>query len=237
MRRAGLAAVGLVLAVCLGLAGCGPDRQAASGANAENYFPLIEGSRWLYQLNSKLGEIDVEVSAIGELEAPHFGPMFVLEEKNLGEAMGFVRTAPVGYLEDDTFHMRMVGIDYDDDGGLVLLGEDEPVKVLPSSPEDGQTWSQSTRMFTTPEGGGGRLGWEGAVSVLAELTVPAGTFQDVLQVRTVYIDQSESNAEPQVVYHDYYAKGIGLIKSVTDDVDASPENHMEQVLVEYRLTE
>ncbi len=215
--------------------GCGPDRQAASGEDSQNYFPLIEGSRWIYQLSSRLGEIDVEVKALGDREAPHFGPIFIMEEKNLGEAMGFVKTSPVGYLEDETFHLRMVGIDYDDDGGIVLLGEDEPVKLLPSTPEEGQTWSQSTRMFTTPEGGGGRLGWEGSVSILEELTVPAGTFRDVIAVKTIYLDRSESNPAAQVIYHDYYAKGIGLIKSVTDDVESSAENHMEQVLVEYRL--
>ncbi len=90
-------------------------------------------------------------------------------------------------------------------------------------------------MFTTPEGGGGRLGWEGSVSILEELTVPAGTFRDVIAVKTIYLDRSESNPAAQVIYHDYYAKGIGLIKSVTDDVESSAENHMEQVLVEYRL--
>jgi hypothetical protein len=90
-------------------------------------------------------------------------------------------------------------------------------------------------MFGTPEGGGGRLGWNGVVKRIDELTVPAGTFQDVLVVETLYIDESESVPEPQVAYRDYYARGVGLIKSVTDDMEESTKNHMEQQLLEYRF--
>ncbi len=221
--------------VCAALLACAPDRQPATGEAGEDYFPLVEGTRWKYQLQSPVGELEVEMKAIGDRELPRFGPAFIIEERNLGAAMGFVRTAPVAYLQDDEFHLRLVGIDYNDKGDLVLLGEDFPVRLLPTEPEDGQSWQQSTRMFGTPEGGGGKLGWDGKVSHVDEVTVPAGTFRDVLLVETVYIDESESTPEPQVAYRDYYARGVGLIKSETDDMEKSEKNHMEQLLLEYNF--
>lgn len=227
-------ALGGVL-LCALLLACAPDRQPASGTAAEDYFPLVQGARWKYRLSSPVGELDVEVKAVGDRDLPRFGPAFIMEERNLGPDMGFVKTSPVAYLQDDEYHLRLVGLDYKDDGELVLLGEDFPVRVLPTAPEDGHTWQQSTRMFGTPEGGGGRLGWNGAVKRIDELTVPAGTFQDVLVVETLYIDESESIPEPQVAYRDYYARGVGLIKSETDDMEESAKNHMEQQLLEYRF--
>lgn len=147
--------------------------------------------------------------------------------------MGFAKIAPVAYFAEDNYFSRLVGLDYDSEGEFVVLGEDFPVRLMPRVPEAGHTWTQSTRMFTTPEGGGGRLGWDGRVRYVESMTVPAGTFSNVLEIETVYIDQSEAEATPQVVYHDYYAKGVGLIRSLTDDPESNEENHMEQVLLEY----
>ena len=43
-------------------------------------------------------------------------------------------------------------------------------------PEEGHTWGQMTKMFQSPEGGGGDLGWSGEVKGTTAVSVPAGDF-------------------------------------------------------------
>jgi len=89
-------------------------------------------------------------------------------------------------------------------------------------------------MFQTPEGGGAELGWSGEVKPRTVVTVPAGRFEDVVEVETLYRDPREG-VGIEVVYHDFYARGIGLVKSVSEDPSGDPSSRIEQVLLEYHL--
>ena len=65
------------------------------------------------------------------------------------------------------------------------------------------------------------------------VTVPAGRFEDVVEVDTVYHDASEGEGAAKVVYRDYYARGVGLVRSVTEDPSGDEANLIEQELLEY----
>ena len=227
LRVALMALAGLAL-----LIGCGPGSRSATGPAADSYFPMVPGTTWVYSLRSSLGALEVEVKAVGAMPLPGGrGEVFVMEERNRGPSLGFAEVAPVGYLVREAYVARLAGIDYDDSGALRLLGQDEPTWMLPLDPKPGYAWGQQTRMFQTPEGGGGELGWTGEVKRRTTVTVPAGRFEDVVEIETTYRDVSEGIA-PKILYRDFYARGIGLLKSISQDPSGDASNRIEQVLLE-----
>ncbi len=57
----------------------------------------------------------------------------------------------------------------------------------------------------------------------------------MVEVVTTYFDESHEALKPEVVYHDFYARGVGLVKSVTEDPLGEDANRVEQVLLEYQF--
>lgn len=228
-------ALPLLLLLPLAAAGCRHVGRPASGDAGEAYFPLVPESRWTYEIRSEIGRTQLEVRAVGERHLPSYGAVFVMEESTPEQVLGFARTAPVAYVRDDGYVARIAGLGYDSHGLLRSLGQDAPTWILPREPRDGEAWTQEHRLFGTPDAdGGARMRWSGSVRVLPELRVPAGSFREVLEVRTTYRDPVTS-AAPQVVYVDHYARGVGLVHSVTLDPAGEGRVVIEQWLLTYDL--
>jgi hypothetical protein len=207
----------------------------ASGEAARSYLPLVEGARWRYAISTGRGGLEIEVTGRGEQELARAGRrVFVMDERNLGPSLGFDAVAPVGYVVEQGYVARIEGVGYDRQGGLRELGQDTPTRLLPLDPKPGDTWEQSNHLFGTPEGGGASLAWSATIGARTQVTVPAGAFGDVIEVVTTYYDD-DPNADPapKVVYRDYYARGVGLVKSVTEDPSGDASNRIEQLLVDY----
>ncbi len=232
------------VAVALGLlaatASCQPEAQPALNQETGDYFPLVSNARWLYSVRADLGRFEVEVTGRGEIPLPGGSEhVFVMDERNLGRSLGFAVVAPVGYVKQGGYVARVSGVDYagsdPESGKLVLLGRYEPTWMFPEDPKPGQTWVQQTDMFGNTENRGALLGWNGEVRQLTSVRVPAGRFEKVLEVETRYRDASEGSLGPKVIYRDYYARGVGLIRSVTEDPSGDASNRIEQVLLEYSI--
>lgn len=226
-----LRALALALCAAWGLGGCGGERRPAP--DELGYFPLVEGARWRYRLSSELGTLQLEVTARGEQALPGGRQVFVMDERNLGPSLGFAKVAPVAYVVDEGYVARIEGIGYDSAGELRTLGQSQPTRILPLDPKPGESWGQDHSLFETPEGGGAHMGWNGDVLEATTVTVPAGTFEDVVQVSIAYYDDSNRSVRPKVLYRDYYARGVGLVKSVTEDPSGDSSHTIEQVLVDY----
>jgi len=226
----------LILAAIGSLGACTQESKPASGPAAKEYFPKVEGGRWVYSLSTSFGKLELEVKARGEMDLPDGrGPAFIMDESNLGPELGFVETSPVAYVVDEAYLARISAVDYDDSGKLRMMGRDEPTWVLPLDAKPGHSWRQQTGLFQNAEGGGGKLGWSGEVKARTAVTVPAGRFEDVLEIETHYRDVNAKEIQADVVYRDYYARGVGLVKSVTEGLSEDPESRIEQVLLEYHL--
>ncbi len=203
-------------------------------APGEGYFPLIEGARWTYELESDLGSLELEVKLLGERQLPGGLPRaFVADERTAQSVLGFDEVAPVAYVIEDGFVARFQEIGYDGQGKLRALGQAEATRILPVDPEPGQKWGQQHSLFATPEGGGAELSWAAEVGELTTVSVPAGTFEDVVEVVIRYYEGSDP--QPKIVYRDYYARGVGLVKSRTEDPGGDERNTVEQVLVAYKF--
>jgi hypothetical protein len=90
-------------------------------------------------------------------------------------------------------------------------------------------------MFTTPEGGGATLDWTGRVISVGRMRVPAGEFDDVVEVHVEYWDRSVNEDGPVMTYDDSYARGVGLIRSVTRNAMQGSGQIVEQRLVRYEF--
>ena len=223
----------IALAALLCLASCSSESRPAAGDSADEWLPLVRDAVYVYEIHSSLGDLKLEVRARGELPQPtEDGSVFVMDERTLGPSLGFVEVAPVGYVVGPDYIARLAGIDYAGKGKLRLLGEDQPTWILPREPKPGHRWIQETRLFGTPEHDGARLGWTGEVVGERAVDVPAGHFENALEVRSSYSDEGP---DPQVLYTDWYVRGIGLVRSLTEDPSGNRANQIEQVLIEYHF--
>jgi hypothetical protein len=172
--------------------------------------------------------------AKGEQALPRGGRIaFVMDERNLGPSLGFDEIAPVAYVIDGGYVGRIHDVGYDAGGRLRALGQNNPTWILPLAPKTGDTWGQQNLLFETPEGEGARMAWNADVGNPVRVTVPAGTFDGAVEIVSRYYDAAAPDQGPKVVYRDYYAQGVGLIKSITEDPGGDPSARVEQVLVDY----
>jgi hypothetical protein len=223
MGRA-LAVVAVLAGASLGLA-C--QRQAAGAS----WFPRSAGAFWVYQLDSPSGRSEVRVDARGETQVAQVGAVFLAVETR-SDAGPFDAVNPVGYVEDTGYVARISGLVYDGSGRLRVVGDARSTRILPLAPRPGQRWVQETVEL---ESGGpeGRLHWEAEVHGREAVDVPAGRFDDVLEVRTTLRDASGALMGR---YRDVYARDVGLVYGIAQNGDEPP--HVEEMrLLRYRVPE
>jgi hypothetical protein len=236
LSRPAVALVSALVALPLvALPACGRDEsRRAGGDQGDSFFPLVPGSHWRYALSTSQGSLQIEVTAKGEEALPRDGRVaFVMDERSLGPSLGFDEVAPVAYVIDEGYVGRIHDIGYDGSGKLRALGQNHPTWILPLAPRTGASWDQQNVLFENPEGEGARMQWGADVGALVSLTVPAGSFDGVIEIVSRYYDAATSSHNPKVIYRDYYARGVGLIKSVTEDPSGDPGSRIEQVLLDY----
>ena len=225
------------LALCLILGACSAESQpqVAAGAAAREYFPLVTGARWVYRVDFgglRRGQLEIigkGTRSVTGLE----GDVFINDEVIDGAAVGFADVAPVGYLAVEGFLGQVSGLDYDGKGGVRVLAGEDPKRFLPIDPKQGASWEESSRMFELPEGGGSVTRWSRRIEARDSLAVPAGTFRDVLLVESKYWDDEVSQEQPLMRYEDYYARGVGLLRSVTFNEQDGGRQIVEQSLLRY----
>jgi hypothetical protein len=224
-------------AAAIGAGGCNPTEHArAPGVAANEYFPLVKGAHWRYKLALEIGSGEVEVVARGDSPVEGLpGVAFIMDEHALNaEALGIVEVGPTAYVARDGFLCRYTGLDYRSEKELRMLGGEDPARVMPLGAMPGAEWTNETRLLEQPENGGGKvIKWTGRTKLVPELVVPAGTFRDVLLVETEYWDQKVNPDAALLSYHDYYARGVGLLRSVTRNMRDGGAQMVEQTLLDF----
>jgi hypothetical protein len=228
------------LVVAAALTACGPSGPPprAPGSSADSYFPLLEGARWVYEYDLGIGSIEVEVEGRGEFALDGVeGSVFIADEHNRGDdKFGMVETAPIAYVVQQGYLSRITALDYDPQGKLRRLGREEPTWILPVPPSPGHVWSQDTRVFDLPDGGGGGdVRWVGEVAKGDPVRVPAGTFDDVIVVRIQYWEPKTRPDGPLLSYEDSYARGVGLVKSTSRSTLEGDSQLVEERLLRYQF--
>jgi len=207
----------------------------ASGAAGREYFPLLPGAHWVYELHTgPFSHTTLDVTARGE--RPVRGSptgIFVFEERTADELYGLDPSGLVGYRVADGYLTRVPALEMGTDGVVRIFGRDG-IGMLPLEPQPGQRWADQVAVFDAPGGTGqSKQSWTATVESVGSMHVPAGTFDDVIVVRSEQWDREWRETEPLHSYEDYYARGVGLIRSVAHNhTRFLPIAEMEQELVE-----
>jgi hypothetical protein len=140
----------------------------------------------------------------------------------------------VGYRVSNGYVTRIPAVSLGQDGRVSIFGGDA-MSFLPVDPSPGQTWSDRSEVFR--ESGGARQVWTAEVAAVGSMRVPAGRFDDVIVVRSQHWDAEWDPTKPLHSYEDYYARGIGLIRSVSRNNAQWFWMSVEQDLVAVRFDE
>ena len=209
-------AVYLLLLAALGVTSCASDAPPrAPGTESRAYFPLESGGHWSYELRTGpfSASTRIEVTSRGEHGVRGSNDaLFVMEEQLSGRVYGLEPAGLVGYRVEDGYLTRIPAVSLGDDGQISSFSGDG-MSFLPVDPNPGQTWSDRAEVFR--ESGGSRQMWTAEVDAVGSMRVPAGRFDDVIVVRSQQWDPEWDATKPLHSYEDYYARGIGLIRSVS----------------------
>jgi hypothetical protein len=188
----------------------------ARGPAADVYFPMVAGTQWVYQVHTGPSTIaTLEVTARGPTAVPGVAErLFIMEERSSAALFGAAADGVVGYASDGDFVRRVEALAQDESGGLQALGSGM-VAVLPLDPRPGQRWSGEVALFSARQETPLTQLWTYAVEGAGRVDVPAGSFSDVILVRSWLWDASAPREAPIVHYEDYYARGVGLIRSIS----------------------
>ena len=202
---------------------------AACSPPAERYFPLEAGTWRYYQTTTKIldeTKHQRRISGIVEKKQTERGSIFVLRQAPAQDS--YLQISNDGIYRLAT-RDRML---------LTEKWEQTPQKLLPLDPKLGDSWVIDSRLgliesrtFARQDRLRNRIipvQLHYAVSSLQEsVTVPAGTFDNCLLLNasgkvTVRTDRGNASAEVIVSRRDWYAPGVGLVKSVRVEESESP---------------
>ncbi len=226
-----LALLVLVLPVLLGSEACtSAPVPRAPGSEARAYFPLQPNGHWSYELRTAFfSRTRLEMTGLGERPVRDSDEaIFVMQEQLSGRMYGLEPSGLVGYRVADGFVTRIAAIEQQADGRIHIFGG-EAMSFLPLEPTSGQSWTDETEVFSHSGGQGQR--WASRVEAIGRMRVSAGAFDDVILVRSEQFDPAWSETEPLHRYEDYYARGVGLIRSVSRNDAAWFWEAVEQELV------
>ncbi len=226
----------LLLLPLLGGPSCASDAPPrAPGTESREYFPLRRGGHWSYELRTGpfSPSTRIEVTSRGEHGVRDSNEaLFLMEERLSGRVYGLEPAGLVGYRVADGYLTRIPAVSLGADGQVSILGGDG-MSFLPVDPNPGQTWSDRAVVFR--ESGGSRQVWTAEIEAVGSMRVPAGRFDDVIVVRSQQWDPEWHATKPLHSYEDYYARGVGLIRSVSHNNAQWFWMSVDQVLVAVRF--
>ena len=156
--------------------------------------------------------LDVTARGVRPVRGSNDG-IFVVEERTETEVYGLDPLGLVGYQVADGFMRRVPALELDPDGIVHVFGRDG-ISFLPIDPQPGQHWSDEVEVFDAPARPRRSRAGPREIENVGSVRVAAGTFEDVIVVRSEQWDRDWKEDEPLHSYEDYYARGVGLIRSV-----------------------
>jgi hypothetical protein len=221
------AAVLVPALVALATASCGP--MSLRHASRADFFPLAPESRWEYVVNRRAGRDRFHFVATVRPNDFHTadGRSCRVVDEQYGD-VGDTERFPIVYCVENGFLHRVMSLEYKgetlEDNGL-RSGE---LKFLPTDLRRAGAWEGVTNAYRLPDGSGFEV--EQLHRVVPEperVVVPAGTFPECVRVETTAIHSAVSDGGvhtgPRVVYYysDWYAPGVGLVKTQQRNTDDS----------------
>lgn len=206
------------------LLGCGDDSTGPGEPGEDDWLPLAVGNSWNYSTEGLMvSEGDsTDIEGVFEREitckVSHQQGFDVWELESMLE-MTFHPREGSSYTVTDTSYSYV----YLDDTELrlyedTITTEYQLMLMLPL--EVGDTWYPFPDDTTVVRE---------VMSISASVTVPAGSFTGCSHVRDT--DSTAPESESAI----YFARGVGSLREVTDDIDEQNSLYIESVLVSYTV--
>jgi len=225
-ERAALRSVLLAAPLAAIVAGCALATLRPAGRDRD-FFPLEPNSRWEYAVTRYGGSEHFRFIATVRTNDFHTadGRACPIVDEQYDDATD---RYPIVYCTDSGFLHRIMSLEYRgetlQDNGF-RSGE---LKFLPTDLRHANAWEGITNAYRLPDGSGFEV--QQLHRVLPEperVVVPAGTFARCVRVETTAIhsavDEHGAHTGPRVTYDysDWYAPGVGLVKTEQRNTDAS----------------
>ena len=223
-------AFGVLLAALA--AGCSLATVRSGGRDAD-FFPLAPSSHWEYAV-TRHGEKGV-LRFVATVRADPFQTADghacpIVDEQYGADEVRY----PVVYCSENGFLHRLMSLEYKgetlEDNGL-RSGE---LKFLPVDLRRVTEWEGTTNAYHLPDGSGFEVRQlHRVLPKLERVEVPAGAFSRCVHVETTAIhsaiDVDGAHTGPQIVlyYSDWYAPGVGLVRTDQRDTDATTMTTIE----------
>jgi hypothetical protein len=239
------------LSLSLGLAACSA-RESAKPAEAtaevklgepapvDKYFPLTKRSRWTYRVQ----ELRKNFDYVNRVRV--FGPKFfeslkkdVVEVEESYSSTGngvflLEEQEPIVYFREGGYLNRVFLTQQG--GKLVPASGSGDSRFLPETIVPGSSWDSDSQAFRVGTELGFKVAHRHSISIDPKaVTVPAGTFEDCLRIDTFSTHGPGSGREPNeeltFYYSDWYAPGVGLVKTQQwDDAEHAKERTRIELL-------
>ena len=213
----------------------------ACSSSDQDLFPLQSGVWRYYETTTHiLDDIKSQriIAGIAERSNTDNGQIFILRQAPNKDAY-------LQVMEDSIYRVATR-----DRHLLTENWEETPTKILPRSPQVGEQWTVQSelaliesRTFARQDKLRNRtiplaLSVE-VISTAESITVPAGTFENCVLLKSegvvnVKTDRGNANADVIVLRQDWYAPGVGLVRSERQEQSESPflkPGFYEQVLI------
>jgi hypothetical protein len=229
MRVGGRCAIGVAwtLMAILG-AGCTAAVYRPRTTELTDFFPLTPSSRWEYRVSRRTDGPPLRFVATvqpEEFRGPNGNGCRIVDER-YGDRPADERS-PIVYCADGGFLHRVMSLEYRgaslEDTGM-RSGE---IRFLPLNLATTTSWEGRTSAYQLGDGSGFEVRQLHQVYVQQEpVEVPAGRFERCARVETTAIHSATgpdgSAVGPRVVYYysDWYAPGVGLIRTEQRSVSA-----------------
>jgi hypothetical protein len=217
--------VPILLCALVAFGGCAVLREsvrAAAALGRREFFPLHPGTLWVYEVHDAEGRVALErVLVRGDYQLKAQQTVGIVVEESGGMSGDFdldVSWHPVVYYRRGSFLYKYSGVNYV--GGELreqTLGDGEE-KVLPADPTELRHWESDFDIFRTEPGSSYHARMVSVVQPTREAVhVRAGLFRECLRVDSESVlDSPSARASAQEIafhYVDWYAPGVGLVKS------------------------
>ena len=208
------------------LLGCRGKTMQFDPGLAHDFFPLAPDSVWTYKVDSKSQHNTYVVTdkAVGEKYVPSLNVTGEVVEEYYNMDRGGTR--PIVYVTRDGYWTRLSGLDYSkEDIQAPVWGRSEEVEFMPAVMTPGVNWKSRIFPFGHMPGSFDIRQLHRTFFEPADVAVPAGHFAGCMRIETeaLYEGGSYANIKKplRLLYEDYYAPHVGLIKTLALEGSAS----------------
>jgi len=233
--------IGFAVMAAMALGCAAAVKKHGSAREIADFFPLAPNSHWEYLVSRRPHGERFRFAATVRKDpftAPNGHPCRIVEER-YGDLSPDERF-PVVYCAEGGFLHRVMSLEYRgeslEDNGL-RSGE---VKFLPIDLAQASAWEGLTNAYRLPDGSGFEVRQLHQVHVEAQaVEVPAGRFERCARVETTAVHSAigpdGTPVGPRIVYYysDWYAPGVGLVRTEQRNVSAEVLATIE--LVSYEI--